>query len=450
MRRIVPFASLAALLAFAVPAHAWRMSAWVPSWDANAVTIMQTNAGRLDETNPGWYSMDATGGIVKNYKAEDPAMRAALTGTLLVPTIKNIVNDSFNGGVIATLLSTAAGRAAHADALTNLVVQNAFDGIDVDYERVPASARADFTAFVQTLSEKLHERGKLLSVTVYAKRNDSENWNGPGSQDWIAIGRAADSVKIMAYDYHWNGSVAGPLTPLDWLDAVATYAEQTIPLGRAIVALPWYGYDWLDKTATTVTHAQAMARAASVGANVTRDLNGELTYTYSGRTVYFQDATSYRTKVNAIAAKHSGIAGFAAWRVGAEDANVWTLVAELKDIGGGSAAQPVRQDFLISGPEAVTVRAGSQQTATFSLHAINGFDAPTTVSVRMLDPLMGSLSLTSTRILPSSSTTLVVNAWSPAQAGTYRILVTMTSGAITKTLELQVVVTRGGKGRAVR
>lgn len=438
------------LLALAVPAQAWRMSAWVPAWDANAVTIMQAHGGKLDEANPGWYALDANGGIVKNWNAEDPAMRAALTGTLLLPTIKNYVNDRFDGAVVATLLSTANGRAAHADALTNLVVQNAFDGIDIDYERVPTTSRADLTAFVELLAEKLHDRGKLLSVTVVAKRNDGENWNGPGPQDWIAIGRAADSVKIMAYDYHWNGSVAGPLTPFGWLEEVAAYATQTIPFGKAVMGLPWYGYDWLGKVATSVTYAQAMAKAKSVGATVTRDAaSGELTYTYDGRTVYFQDATSYRLKVEAISNRHSGIAGFAAWRVGAEDPALWDLVGQLKEIGGSASAQPIAHDFVITGPETISVTAGSQQTATFSLAPVNGFDGLTTVSARMLDPLMGSLSLSDTRIVPSSGTTLTVTAWAPARAGAYRIVVTMTSGAITRTQELIVVVSARTRRRAV-
>lgn len=445
MRSLIRFIPLAAMLVFAVPAHAWRMSAWIPSWDANAVTIMQTNAGRIDESNPGWYSLDASGAIVKNYKAEDPTMRAALTGTLLLPTVKNTVNGTFNGTVIATMLSTASGRAAHADALTSLVVANAFDGIDVDYERVPATSRDAFTAFVQLLGEKLHGSGKLLSVTVYAKRSDADTWNGPGAQDWVAIGRAADSVKIMAYDYHWNGSVAGPLSPLDWLDAVAGYAEQSIPLGRAIIALPWYGYDWLDKSAKGVTHAEAVATANGAGATVTRDANGELTYTYSGRTVYFQDATSYRTKVDWIASRHTGIAGFAAWRVGAEDPSVWGLVGELKEVGGSATAT---QDFAIRGPETIAVRAGAQQTATFSLDAIHGFDQPATVSVRSIDGLLAGLSLSATRILPAAATTLTIATWSPAPAGTYRIAVTMTSGGITKTQMLKVVVTRGKRRAA--
>lgn len=443
MKKTLGTLSLAALFLFAVPAHAWRMSAWVPAWDSKAVTIMGAQAGKLDETNPGWYSLDANGGIVKNANAEDPALRAALTGTLLVPTIKNTVNGSFNAAVVATLLSTAASRSAHADALTNLVTQNAFDGIDVDYERVPTTSRADLTAFLQVLADKLHERGKLLSVAVYAKRNDTENWNGPGAQDWTAIGRIVDSVKIMAYDYHWNGSAAGPLTPLDWLDAIATYAGQTLPVGRAVIALPWYGYDWLGTTAKGVTYAEAMAAANSAGATVTRDANGELTYTYSGRTVFFQDATSFRTKVEAIASRHSGIAGFAAWRVGAEDPSVWSLVGELKGVGGSAAAQ----DFAIEGPQALTVLAGSQQSARFALKAINGFDQVTTVSARLLDGLMGTVALSSTRLLPPASTTLTVTAWSPAQAGTYRVLVSMTSGGVTRTQVLTVTVTRSAAKR---
>lgn len=449
MRSLVRWSFLlSSLLVVAVPAQAWRMSAWVPAWDSKAVTLMQSHGGKLDEANPGWYAMDASGTIVKNWNAEDPAMRAALTGTLLVPTIKNYVNDRFDGAVAATLLSTANSRAAHVDALTNLVVQNAFDGIDIDYERVPATSRADFTAFVELLAEKLHERGKLLSVTVCAKRNDSENWNGPGAQDWIAIGRVADSVKIMAYDYHWNGSVAGPITPLGWLDEVATYATQTLPIGRAIIGLPWYGYDWLGKVATGVTFAQAMAKAAAVGATVTRDSNGELTYSYDGRTVYFQDATSYRMKVEAISARHTGIAGFAAWRVGAEDPATWDLVGVLNEVGGSSPARAPVQDFVIGGPETIPVMVGSRNSATFTLTPVNGFNGITTVSAKMLDPLMGSLTLSDTRILPSDALTLTVTAWSPAQPGAYRVAVTMTSGGITRTQVLVVVVSSRTKRRA--
>src|SRR5688572_20424573 len=71
--------SVVALFAFAVPGYAYRMSAWVPSWDPNAISVMQVQAGNLAETNPGWYTVAADGSVTRNYKAEDPTMRAALS-----------------------------------------------------------------------------------------------------------------------------------------------------------------------------------------------------------------------------------------------------------------------------------------------------------------------------------------------------------------------------------
>ncbi|HUP60330.1 MAG TPA: hypothetical protein VNA69_07910 [Thermoanaerobaculia bacterium] len=42
----------------------------------------------------------------------------------------------------------------------------------------------------------------------------------------------ADSVKIMAYDYHWSTSAPGPISPLTWLADVAKYAAGTLPGGK--------------------------------------------------------------------------------------------------------------------------------------------------------------------------------------------------------------------------
>ena len=60
VRPKVLVAATAAFL-FAMSSYATRFSVWVPSWDTNALTSMQLHAGLLDETNPGWYSLDATG-----------------------------------------------------------------------------------------------------------------------------------------------------------------------------------------------------------------------------------------------------------------------------------------------------------------------------------------------------------------------------------------------------
>lgn len=338
----MPFPKFALALvatALATPAHAYRVSVWVPPWDTRALTTMQMNAGNVSESNPVWYILGADGSILKVANAENPSLRAALTGTEIIPTIQNVINGRFDGPGAAAIVATGEGRERHAEAIVQLVVTNAYQGIDLDYESMPATSRAGFTAFVQLLAEKLHSAGKQLSVTVHPKTRETTS-AGSGSHDYAALGAAADTIKIMAYNFHWSGSVAGPITPLGWLDQVVTYAETQIPAHKIIVGLPWYGYDWLATQGKSVLWVDATAIAQQNAATVERDASsGEATFAYSGRTVFFQDATAFRTKTDAIIARHPQIGGFAVWRVGGEDPDIWSVMARLK---GSSTSTPVQ------------------------------------------------------------------------------------------------------------
>src|SRR5437764_13835498 len=92
------------LLLSAGSSFAYKESVWVPPWNAEALKAIQSNAGALSESNPVWYSWNTDGSIARNWNAEDPTWRAAMTGTLLIPTIQNVVDNSFNGSVAATIL----------------------------------------------------------------------------------------------------------------------------------------------------------------------------------------------------------------------------------------------------------------------------------------------------------------------------------------------------------
>src|SRR5207248_11715106 len=100
-------AVLLLLLGASLPLHAYTISAWIPTWDRNALTTVQRHAGSMAESNPGWYTINADGSIARNAGAEDATMRAAMTGTLVIPTIKNYIGGQFNGTLVVSLLSTA-------------------------------------------------------------------------------------------------------------------------------------------------------------------------------------------------------------------------------------------------------------------------------------------------------------------------------------------------------
>jgi len=453
VRILRPAVVAAFVLAFAAQAFAsYRITAWIPPWDQNALTSIQTNGGAVSESNPVWYSWNADGTIAKNWNAENNTWRAAMTGSALIPTIQNVVSKSFSASAVETMLATPASREAHAAAIFQLVASNAFDGIDVDYERVPATSRANFTAFITTLGTKLHGSGKKLSVTVYAKTGDV-TWNGSGAEDWVAIGGVADSVKLMAYDYHYDSTPAGAITPLDWLDQVVTYAESVIPHAKIIVGLPWYGYDWSSSGGATASYASAMQVAQNNGATIGHDANGEATYIYNGHTVFFQDATSYAKKVDLIKQKHGGVGGFAHWAVGVEDPAIWgvirgTSVPAPTPAPAPQPAQPLPGDFSVSGPSSVTLTQGSELTADYRLTPINGFSGTANLTVMPLTSFNGIVAAVTPAIAPSSPMTLRVAATSLTAAGVYQVALRFTSGTLVHDSVLTIIVNQAGRRRA--
>jgi spore germination protein YaaH len=451
-----PAVVAAFVLTFAAQAFAsYRITAWIPPWDQSALTSIQTNGGTVSESNPVWYSWNADGTIAKNWNAENNTWRAAMTGSALLPTIQNVVNKSFSASAVETMLATPASREAHAAAIFQLVSSNAFDGVDVDYERIPATSRANFTAFINTLGAKLHGSGKKLSVTVYAKTGDV-TWNGAGAEDWAAIGGVADSVKLMAYDYHYASTPAGAITPLDWLDQVVTYAESTIPHAKIIVGLPWYGYDWSSSGGATASYASAMQVAQNNGVTIGRDANGEATYSYSGHTVFFQDAASYAKKVDLIKQKHGGVGGFAHWAAGVEDPAIWSVIrgtsvpapAPAPQPPAPSPAQPLPADFSVSGPSSVTLTQGSELTADYRLTAINGFSGTASLTVMPLTSYNGVVAAVTPAIGPSSPMTLRVAATSLTTPGVYQVALRFTSGTLVHDNVLTIVVNAAGRHRA--
>lgn len=447
-------------VAYSSPALAFSNSVWVPPWDANALSSVQQNASAIAESNPVWYAWNADGSIAKNWNSENASWRAAMSSTRFMPTVQNVINKGFNGTLAATVFANAVTRDAHAESLATLAIQNAFDGIDIDYESLPATSRADFTAFVNTLGAKLHAANKKLSVTVHAKTSDKQNWKGPGAQDWVAIGQVADSVKIMVYDFHWSTSEAGAITPLDWLDAVATYARATIPNQKIFIGLPFYGYDWVGSVGSTANFASATQMAQSKGATISRDVNGEPTYSYNGHVVYFQDAESYGKKVALLQQKHASIGGVAHWAVGQEDPAIWNVMrgnAPTPPVATppsfSSPAAPAAADFTIAGSSLIEVTQGQQASASYRLVAINGFSSQAAVSVQRVSNVDLSAVAGSPVVTPAAPVTVQFAAPLSTTPGAYQVSVRFTSANVTHEQLVTVVVAKAAapaKRRATR
>ena len=315
----------------------YRMSSWIVAHDNDSLVSTQVNASRLTESNPVWYQIQSDGSIARILNAENPTWRAAMTGTEIVPTIQNIVNGSFDKAIAVSVISTPEKREVHAEHIRNLVRTQGFDGIDIDYERMPSTSKANFSAFITLLASKLHADGKKLSVCVYGQTTGGESWDGPGGQDYAALGAAADSIKIMLYPYHYSGTEAGALSPVQWIDNVLAFAKSRMAPSKVIAGLPWYGKDWVGTSASSLSYVEAMAIATANASSITHDIDGEAVFSYGNHTVVFNDAVSYDRKLDMIVAKHPTIGGIAHWANGQEDPAVWARVEAMKN---GATADP--------------------------------------------------------------------------------------------------------------
>ncbi len=310
----------------------YEVSVWYPGWGNAGISdydSLSANASSVDRVMPFWYALKADGSVSPYEWAEDSKLisLARDKGIRLMP----LVTNEFDPARANKMLSSQASRNAHATELTQLAVSKGYDGLDLDYESMQAADRENFSLFVEDLASRLHAEDKKLSVAVHPKTSEPGNWDGPKAQDWRRIGQAADEFEIMIYDYHWNGSEAGPAAPQEWIESVLTFAEKEVDPAKIRMGLPFYGRDWVGTKAKDLVYDEAQALISQHNATVQRGPSEEPYFTYrdargADHTVYFQDSKSLAAKLNVLALKHPNVGGISVWHIGGESPEHWTTV----------------------------------------------------------------------------------------------------------------------------
>jgi spore germination protein YaaH len=306
------------------------VTGYVVPWDGyRGLEALDDGGARvLTSLSPVWYSPRADGGVVRNDDAPTaPVTSAAAAHHLAVlPSVSNYVDGRWAGDLVGRIVQDDALRAAHVRALTDVVTRNGWDGLDLDYEALSPRDRDAFSRFVAELATSLHRAGATLSVTLQARTADDPD----AAQDYAALGRAADHVRVMAYDHAWSSSDPGPVAPLAWVEDVVAYTVSQVPASKVQVGIPAYGYDWTGSSGTALTTQDAVARAEREGVQVRWDAeSASASFTYrddagAQHTVWYDDARSVAAKADAAAA-HS-VAGVAIWQLAGADPDTWAAI----------------------------------------------------------------------------------------------------------------------------
>lgn len=133
--------------------------------------------------------------------------------------------------------------------------------MNLDFEPIPLSQRANFVTFVGRLRSAFDARRSGLELTFDATRRE---WLAGYDLQALTAPGAADAVFLMGYEYSSGGATRsgasapirrvpgslGPVRPYDDDDLRRTleaYLDQAVP-GKVILGLPWYGRSWSTET----------------------------------------------------------------------------------------------------------------------------------------------------------------------------------------------------------
>ncbi len=231
------------------------------------------------------------------------------------------------------------------------VAEAGADGVNLDFEPLPRTVRAEFVRLVREVRRAFDAVDPSLQLT-FDLTPDVESFP---LRKLVADG-AADAAVLMGYEYRTAGSnVAGSVAPLrldDGLDVRESLrlALEKAPTDKTILAMPWYGRAWSTRSdepdsrtrrseryldPSTAFYRVSAPRAAAAGRqwdqrqgsawSVYRSRACE-TCPISWRQLWYDDVDSVLAKVEL--AQRKGLRGIGIWALGydGEQPELWSAL----------------------------------------------------------------------------------------------------------------------------
>ncbi len=287
-----------------------EISGWVPYWrTATGTADVLPHLAGLTEVNPFGYTVKNNGELYDALNIQAPEWQtlkasAKAKNVRFVPTVMWSNTDA-----IHAVLSDPTKRALHIQSITDAIVQNGFDGIDIDYEAKSSDDKDNYTAFLKELSAKLgkNKLNKWLMCTIESRQPLTARYeNGiPPSEIAYAnslpdINKYCDRVRIMTYDQQNadielnkanKGVLYAPIADPVWVEKVVKYMAQDISKSKMVIGIPTYGYEYqaisnIDGSGYTYTKLDVFNPkygtdlAREYGITPGRNAAGELGFSY--------------------------------------------------------------------------------------------------------------------------------------------------------------------------
>lgn len=243
-----------------VSAASYDVAGWVP-WFADEEVATEDAIDNIDELDILYlftYEVASDGTLVNRVDFDDDTWKDLIDEAEdarvdIIPTVM-----WFDGDQIHEVLSSKKKRKAHIEEIVEMVRENRFDGVNIDYEQKNAETIDYFSDFLKELEDALGRRD--LTCTVEARMEPSHRWTEAQmpkkiqyANDYKAMNKYCDWVEIMAYDQQRadivinkqrRGVPYNPVADVEWVEHVVELALEDFDEDKVMLGVPTYGRAW--------------------------------------------------------------------------------------------------------------------------------------------------------------------------------------------------------------
>ena len=252
--------------------------------------------------------------------------------------------EQFSSELVHQLLSSETQQQSLIAELLEAVDRRGYQGIDVDFEYVPAEDARAYARFLTQLRQALRSRRLPLSAALAAKTSANQPGRLYEGIDYHLIAQAVDFALLMTYDW---GYLSGPpmaVAPLPQVRKVVEYALTEFSPEQLYLGIPNYGYNWPlpfreGNRAVSVNNVEAVRLAWNRHAAIRYDETAQAPWLRyvdeqgAEHEVWFEDARSIQAKLNL--ALEYGLYGVGYWNLDRPFPQNWVVLNSMAQIRSG-------------------------------------------------------------------------------------------------------------------
>lgn len=299
--------------------------------DTSSFNSMVKNANAISTISPFWTTLNGDASLTdRGGDDHNAVVKKAHENNISVLLLVNNEKQNESSPPIHNVLASSNLRTKAIDNLEATIKKYKLDGVNIDFEMVPAGDRENLTVFMRELSARLRPQGYVVSIDVFPKQDESNDVSI--AYDYQELAKFADKIMIMTYDNHGAWSQAGPIADINWVENNLRYALRYIPKEKIHLGIAAYGYDWSSKGAESLEYPAVMNLVKKFGSSVIwDDASKSPHFSYTGpdgivHNVWFENSESLKYKLDLV--NKYDIAGIAVWKLGEEDPGYWKIIKD--------------------------------------------------------------------------------------------------------------------------